>query len=260
MASAATYMAWTCWPSRRTGGERCCVRLDTPIQRPDPAIYSQREFLEAGISPTWDNPNIVSCELPSNDLLPEVIVTVTNLSLDCPALGALISLFLGPFGIGMQLSLQGQMTVSLAPSQQLNITFPLSQAILNPPSQEVNLTVTIQHPSDANLANNVGSQNLMGFSTAASGRNFIVSVPVRNAAATPQTISLEMMPNQLTASIATEVQLGPLSQTVIPLSLTVPAAAHGTPVAPTRLDATLVARNASGDLLDGVTYAVFVDN
>ncbi len=34
------------------------IVLDTPPERPDHAIYSQREMFEAGGTPTWDNPDI----------------------------------------------------------------------------------------------------------------------------------------------------------------------------------------------------------
>jgi hypothetical protein len=259
-ARAAREENRACHPQRRSGISRCCVSVDTPIKRPDLATYSQAEQLSKGVAPTWDSPDIVSCLLPVNALLPECSVTVRNLSPSCSAVNALVSLFISPFGLGMPRTLEGQMTVSLGPLAQSTILFPLSQAALKTVPQAIGANVSIQLSQDANLINNNGGQNLMGLSTLVSGRVITVQIAVRNPASYAQLISLDAMPNSLSANIQSNVGIGALSQAMVPMILEVPAAAHGTPAAPMRLDATVVARGNDGSLMDGITYAVFVED
>ncbi|MBS0447624.1 MAG: hypothetical protein JSR59_16905 [Proteobacteria bacterium] len=252
-----------CTPQHK-GPDRqsCCVRVDgAPPDRPDLAIYSQDEQFDLGVAPTWDNPDILTNQWGPFRLLPEVSVTVRNLSSTASAVNADVALYISSFGIGVPRSLLSIQRINLAPQQQTTLLFPLNQAILDAAEQRIGTLVQITHPHDRKRINNLGSQYLADAYASVAGRTFTVSFPVMNPLASAQVISLGVLPNQLSAVVVPASQtLAPLEQIVATLALQIPAAVHGTPSAPTRLDATLVGRSADGSLLGGLTYVVFVDN
>ena len=97
--------------------------------------------------------------------------------------------------------------------------------------------------------------------TSQMGRSFSVQFPLRNPLAVQQQLSLVALANQVNAVVVPSGQIfGPLQQLVGTLSVHVPPNQHGTPAAPVRLDVTIVGRDASGKLLDGLTYVVWVDD
>src|SRR2546427_8184052 len=49
-----------CRPQRPGRRGACCVPVAKPPERPDPAIYSQDQQIQAGQSPSWDTPDILT--------------------------------------------------------------------------------------------------------------------------------------------------------------------------------------------------------
>lgn len=165
------------------------------------------------------------------------------------------------FGIGQPRSLLASQIVALGPGQQVNLSFPLPQNLFNAADQRLATHVRILHPYDAKLINNEGSQLLADAYTSRMGRGFSVQFPVLNPAPTTQEITLVAMPNDLSAVINPGAQLfAPLQQITATLTFAVPSVLHGTGPAPLRRDVTIVGRDAAGNLLDGLTYVIWVDD
>src|SRR6266700_2397680 len=79
----------------------CCVAVDDPPPaRPDLAIYSQEEQLALGAAPTWDSPDILTNYWSPFKLMPEISVTVRNLSSSVAAVNAQVLLYTSVFGLG----------------------------------------------------------------------------------------------------------------------------------------------------------------
>lgn len=251
-----------CSPPPKTRRSCCCVAVDgPPPQRPDLAIYSQEEQLALGVPPTWDSPDILTNYWSPFRLMPEVNVSVRNLSATAFAANAQIALFISQFGIGMPQSLLSAIVVSLAPGQSTTLLFPLTQAILNAPDQRIGTYVRITHPSDIHLINNKGAQLLADAYTSAVGRSFAVTFPVMNPLATAQQITLSVLPNVLNASVQPAVRVfNPLEQVIATLNLQAPNSIHGSPGGAVREDATVVAYGADGKLIGGLTYVIWIDN
>jgi hypothetical protein len=261
--SASVLRERACRPHRQgIVGTSCCLVPDAPPpDRPDLAIYSQAEQFALGIPPSWDSPDILTNFWNPFRLMPESQVTIRNLSQTATAANAQVLFSIATFGIGQPRSLLGSQIVTLAPGQQRDLTFPFPQAVLKAPEQRIAVHVQILHPSDAKLINNAGSQLLADAYTSKVGRDFSVQFPVVNPTAGAQQISLTLLPNQLGAQVTPAAQIyGPLQQVMATLTLHVPANVHGTPQAPVRSDATIVGRDGSGALLDGLTYAVWIDD
>src|SRR5689334_6103646 len=119
-----------CRPQRPKQRGACCLSVSTPPQRPDPAIYSQDEQIQAGQIPTWDSPDIVTNSDIPWALHPETRVTVRNLSPQVAAVNALVQLSVSAFGIGPTPAPLSAQLVTLEPSATATLNFPLTQAIL----------------------------------------------------------------------------------------------------------------------------------
>lgn len=252
-----------CRPVRKPpAAEACCLRPSgPPPDRPDLAIYSQREQFQLGSLPTWESPDIVTNFVNPLKLMPESRVTVRNLSATVTAVNAQVHFSIGGFGIGHPATAIGVQLLTLGPGQQTVVSFPLPQAVLNAPDQRIAAHVRIIHPHDAVAINNEGSQLVADAFTSKVGRNFSVQFPVVNPLAVSQIISLSLLPNALSATVSpASTGFAPLQQLMAALNLHVPAAVHGTPGSPQRLDVTIVGRDGAGNLLGGLTYAVFVDD
>lgn len=232
-----------------------------PPDRPDLAIYSQDEQFAAGTAPTWDNPDMLTNYWNPFRLLPEVSVTVRNLSATASAVNGQVAVAISTFGLGMpRVPLASQM-VHLGPSQQTTLLFPLSQAILNAAEQRIGTYVTITHPHDSRAVNNAGAQLIADAFTSAAGRSFSVTFPVMNPLATAQQITLSMLANDLSAAVTPAVRAyAPLEQIMATLTVQVPGTIHGTPGAEQRRDVTIVSRGADGTVIGGLTYVIWIDN
>lgn len=253
----AARSSW-CSP-RQTRRGTCCAHVDKPPDRPDLAIYSQLEQYSLGLAPTWNSPDITTnSEIPWT-LMPEAFVVVRNLSASASAINGLVTLSTSPFGIGTPRTQLGAKTISLAPSASISLNFPLTPALLAG-EQSLGFHVDISHPYDAKPINNRGSQTLKATTTSASGRNISFSFPVANTAAAPRTIDLAVLASPFVSTVTPlSHAFAPFEQITATLNVTVPAATHGTTASPGYNEITVVG-SSGGQLVDGATHIVFVDD
>ena len=252
-----------CRPRRniRSNSSCCFTPNGPPPDRPDLAIYSQGEQFANGNTPTWDSPDILTNFWNPFRLMPESQVTIRNLSPTATAANTQVFFYTATFGIGQPRTLLGSQIMTLGPSQQVTLTFPLPQTVLNASEQRIAVHAKIVHPYDAKPINNEGAQLLADAYTSQSGRSFTMNFPVVNPIAANQQITLAVLSNQVSASVSPASNVfGPLQQLTGVLTVHVPNTIHGSPAAPVRCDVTVVGRDAAGKLLDGLTCVVWVDN
>lgn len=250
-----------CGPQRRRESSACCLRPDVPIDRPDPAIYSQEHVLASGGTPTWDNPDILTNTWPAPwTLLPESQVTVRNLSATVSAANVQVEVGFSPFGIGMPVTSLSSLFVSLEPAGVRQLDFPLTQALLAGDPM-VSVFVRILHPADAVVGNNKGEQAIIGGQTSVLGRTIGFDFPVRNPAAYPQAMSFVTYANALGFTVTPAAySFAPLEQIMAHGSLTVPPGLHGSASNAIGEDATVAAFGAGGALVGGLTFTLSIDD
>ncbi len=249
-------------PGVKPDAGSCCVTTtDTPIERPDLAIYSQIEQLANGAMPSWDSPDIVTNHWAPFRLMEEAQVTVRNLSPTTAAANAIVHYYTSPFGIGPRRQLRLSQMVSLAPGQQATLLFPLHQEVLSGDPRTA-VHIEIEHPYDPNKINNSGSQVHDGGFTSESGRSFDVRVPVFNDSGESRQIDLSVLPTELSASLTpTSHVFAPFEQILATLHIDVPAFLTGTPASPVQKGVTIVGRlAATGALIGGATRLVRIDS
>jgi hypothetical protein len=194
-------------------------------------------------------------------LLPASTAAVRNLSTTAAAANVNVLFYTSTFGIGFPWQLLATQIVGLGPTQAATLSFPLPQNLLTAADQRIATYVRIVHPADTHLINNSGYQSIADAFTSVQGRSFSVTFPVCNPLASPQTIQLSVLPNNLSAVISPATYaFSPLEQIVATLNIGVPIALHGTPAASIRQDATVVAYGADGSLINGLTYVVWIDD
>lgn len=248
-----------CGPQRRSEASACCFRPKVPIQRPDPAIYSQKRALAADGSATWDSPDILTNSWSPWRLLSESHVTVRNLSSTVTAANVQVGLSFSPFGIGMPVSPLGAQFVSLAPSASAELLFPLTQALLAG-DQLVSVFVRIVHNADADLGNNEGEQAILGGLTSELGRLIQFDVPVRNPASYPQTMTFITYANELGLTVSpAQHSFAPFEQIMVHGRIVVPPTLHATSGFLEKA-ATMAAFGTGGALIGGITYVVHIDD
>jgi hypothetical protein len=245
-------------PERPPG---CCFHPSTPPDRPDLAVYSQEEQLAANAVPSWNSPDITTNRDIPWALLPEHQVKVRNLSPTASAVNGLVSVWTSPFGIGTLRTPLSSQVVALGPGQETTLLFPLNQSLVAAGEHSLGVHVAIQHPYDSVQINNRGSQVVSGVMTSAVGRQPSLSFPVVNSSAAQRTINLAVMPNPLgAAALPASRGYAAWEQATATLMLQVPAGMHGSTTTPLRHEITVVARDAAGSLVDGLTYIVWVDD
>jgi hypothetical protein len=259
--SAALPPRYVCRPPRRERPSPCCcLALQDPPELPDAATYSQEEQFALGIEPSWDSPDIATNSLPSWTLLPEAQVLVRNLSPKVAAVDAAIHVAVSVFGIGTARSQLATQVISLAPLQATQLLFPLSQALLHG-DQSIGFHVEIELAVDQRLINNRGSQTISGFLTSESGRVFNLQFPLRNPQNAPQRITLAALANDLGAVVTpTSRDFAAWEQVMATVAFRIPSTLHGPPDASVLRGVTVVGRGEDGNLIDGLTYLVGVDN
>jgi hypothetical protein len=237
-------------PARPCG----CVSIrDTPIERPDLAIYSQLEQLSAGQAPSWDNPDIVTNDWGPFRLRTEATVTIRNLSGSTAASNARVHYYTSPFGIGTRPTLRLTRVVSLGPNAQVDLAFPLTQELLTG-DPRTGVHIVIEHPTDERLINNSGSQVHDGGYTSESGRSFSVAIPVLNDTGLTRRIDLAVLPTDLVANVAPLSHVfAPGEQIVATLSIDVPPFLVGSAAVEIPRGVTVIGRTPAGELVGGVT-------
>lgn len=249
-----------CRPPKRPERAACCIHPDVPIDRPDPAIYSQKRALAAGQSPTWDSPDILTNRWAPFDLLSEAKVTVHNRSTTASAANVQVALGFSPFGIGMPVAPLSSVVVSLPPAGSAQLNFPLSQALLDG-DPLVAVFARIVHSADADQGNNEGAQAIIGGQTSVTGRDFTFDIPVRNPANFAQTLSFITFANTLGFTVSpTSHAFAPFEQIVVKGKIKVAPGIHHSTGPWIEQSATMAALNPGGDLIGGVTYVVKIDD
>lgn len=237
----------------------CLTVTDTPIDRPDLAIYSQGEVLAGGGAPSWDNPDIVTNDWRPFRLRQEASVSVRNLSPTTSAANAQVHMFTSPFGIGTRQVLRLTRVVNIAPGQQVDLLFPLHQEVLAG-DPRTGVHIKIDHPTDSNLSNNAGSQVHDGGYTTESGRTFDVAIPVVNDSGVARAIDLSVLPTDLIATVTPPSRnFAPFEQFVARLHIEVPGFLVGGPGNEIARGVTVIGRTA-GHLIGGVTRLLRIDN
>jgi hypothetical protein len=251
-----------CAPVRRSKSLSCCMETDTPIDRPDLAIYSQAERFAAGAQPTWNNPDITTNLVGESKLMPEAQVRVRNNSGSASAVGANVCCFVSRFGIGYERQPIGTSTQNFAPGEERELLIPFPQAVLNG-DQRIGFYVRIEHATDPVLINNEGAQILDPYATSVQGRAIATSFLVRNPVAGTQSIQIQQLATepgiQASFSVASGA-FGPLEERTCQVQIDVEAWLTGTPDNFVRRDITYVARGADGNVIDGLTFMVWVDS
>lgn len=257
--SSQRMAATRCRPQRRPEPAACCIRPDVPIDRPDPAIYSQKQVLAAGGTPTWDSPDILTNFWSPWKLMPESHVTVRNLSASASAANVLVSVGFSPFGIGMPVTALASQYVSLGPGAGAELLYPLSQAMLAG-EQLVSVFVDITHSADSDPNNNHGEQSIMHGLTSAVGRSITFAFPVRNPAPYPQVMTFVVYANTLGFTVTPSTHsFAPNEQIMVQGKIQVTPGLHAAPDWIYQ-SATMAAIGAAGALVGGITYVVHIDD
>ena len=106
----------------------CCMNVNTPIDRPDLATYSQAEQFALGAQPSWNSPDITTNYVGQNKLMPEANVVVRNESATAARSAPTCSATFSRFGIGYDRTLFGTATTNFAPGEEKLCWFPLRGA------------------------------------------------------------------------------------------------------------------------------------
>jgi hypothetical protein len=246
-------------PARQSRG-RCSITPDVPIRRPDLAIYSQLSELAAGNVPSWDSPDITTNMWRPFRLMDQARVRIRNLSTDVPAMNALVHYFLSPFGIATPRRLFQSRMVSLAAGAEVELLFPLDAETLQG-DPRVGVHITIEHPHDANLLNNAGSQVHDGAFTTEAGRSHSIQIPVLNDTAMTRIMQLSVLPTDILATVSPSTHTFlPHEQIVATLQIEVPGFLSGTTSSPIARHVTVVARLPDGTLVGGATRLLRIDS
>ena len=86
----------------------------------------------------------------------------------------------------------------------MTLTFPMTQALLAG-DPRIGAHVVVQHPHDSKAINNRGSQTVFSVFTTDVGRNLTFEFPVVNDSGAARTITLALLPNNLSAAITPAV-------------------------------------------------------
>jgi hypothetical protein len=239
---------------------RCIGVDDTPIDRPDLAIYSQDEQVANGALPAWDSPDIITNDWGPFRLRLEAEVTIRNLSATTAAANARVHFYTSPFGIGTRRQLRLTRVTGLGPGLQTTLLFPLPQDVLAG-DPRVGVHIVIEHPTDSRLINNSGSQVHDGGYTTESGRQFTVGIPVLNDLGTGRQLQLSVLPTDLLATVTPAVHnFAPFEQIVANLRIEVPAFLVGSPANEIPRAVTVVARDAGGAVIGGATRLLRINS
>lgn len=259
MSDLAVVNRIVCRPRRRPGPTGCCLTPDVPIDRPDPAIYSQKKIISGGGTPSWDSPDILTNFWSPWKLMPETSVTVRNLSSTASAVGVLVELSYSQFGIGMPRQSLSSMSVSLPPLGASTLLFALPQAVINGP-QLISVFVRLLHGADADPSNNEGEQTIIHGLTSQVGRTIEFKFPVRNPANFAQSMSLVTYANTLGFTVSpTSHNFAPGEQIMVTGKISVAPGLHssGDWIQQT---ATVAAFGTNGAMIGGLTYVVHIDD
>jgi hypothetical protein len=242
---------------RRTN---CCLELpESRVERPDVAIYSQEEVVAEGGVPSWNSPDILTADFPYLRLNDETVVTVRNLSPDTWAVGAQVHFAISRFGIGFERQYVGSQRVSLGPSANVNLSFPLNRTILAG-EPRIGVYIEIEHPHDQNRINNFGSQVVAASLTSAEGRVFALDIPLRNHSSFTRYFTLRVLAaDDVVAAVdPARRSFAPYEESTVLLNTEIPAGLARSAPYPAR-EVTVIATAEDGSIVGGVTHSIVVD-
>lgn len=253
-----------CNPVRKPPVSRVCgLDLSIPMGKPDLQIYSQVEAMDSGIQVTWDSPDIDTYRGSTNNeirILDTIRARIRNVSTIAPASNAIVHCDTGPFGIGTARTRLASQVVSVLPSQQIEVSFPVPPGFLNG-EQRIATHITIELPSDLNPEDNSGSQVAYGGYSSVIGREPVCEFPVVNRTGITVNFKLLSLQNDLSAIIEPQsFSLAPLEQIQARILCKVPDNVHSTPPKVVRMEATVLCLKENGELYSGLTFFILVDN
>jgi hypothetical protein len=247
-------------PKSRRGRCNNVTVKNTPIEKPDLAIYSQVEQLASGNLPNWDSPDITTNHWLPFRLMQEAKVVVRNLSTTASATNALVHYYISPFGIGTQRQMLATRKINVPAGSQVELFFPLDQSTLDG-DPRVGVHIEIEHPYDEHLINNRGSQVHDGSYTSEVGRSHAISIPVLNNTNFSRQIHLSTLPTDIVASISpTSRNFAPHEQIIANLEMDVPAFLSGSSDDVIHRSVTVLGRLSGGELIGGITKLLRIDS
>jgi hypothetical protein len=233
---------------------------NTPIEKPDLAIYSQVEELANSNVPSWDSPDITTNHWLPFRLMQEAKVVVRNLSSTTSATNTLVHYYISPFGIGTRKQRLATRKTNVPAGGQVELFFPLDQTTLDG-DPRVGVHIEIEHPHDEHLINNHGSQVHDGSYTSEVGRSHAISIPVLNNTNFSRRIHLSILPTDIVASISpSSHDFTPYEQIIATLEMDVPAFLSGSSDAVIHRSVTVLGRLSGGELIGGMTKLLRIDS
>lgn len=249
-------------PQKRPDRHGCCVRPDTPVDKPDPATYSQPQLLALGQQPTWNSPDVTTNHWGPFRLMAEAEVTIRNLSPKASAIGVKTNVAVSRFGIGYSRTPIVTVAANLPPSAERKLLVPFPQWVMNG-EQRIGVHVTLEHSADMDTSNNYGAQIHEGFYTSDAGRSFTATLPVRNPLAISQSIQVAVLGGtpDLTVTLPPPgAAFAPFEERILTVHIAVAPTLVGGGGTVHAREATIVGRNQDGSVIDGVTYVVRVNS
>lgn len=249
-------------PRKRQARGACCLILDTPVNRPDPATYSQLQLLARGQQPTWNSPDIVTNHWEPFRLKNEAQVTVRNLSATASAVGVRANALVSRFGIGYPRTPIVSVATNLATAGEQTLLIPFPQWVMSG-EQRIGFHLMLEHGADEDISNNYGAQIHEGFYTSTSGRSIVTTLPVRNPLSISQSIQIATLGGtpDLTVSLVPPVTVfAPFEERILPVQITVAANLRGSGDNEHSREVTILGQNQDGSVIDGVTYVLRIDS
>lgn len=249
-------------PLKRPDRHGCSLTPSTPVDRPDPATYSQSQLLAAGQQPSWNSPDISTNHWSPFRLMAEAMVTIRNLSATASAVGVKANASVSRFGIGYPRTPIVSVAANLPPSSVRTILIPFPQSVMSG-EQRIGFHVTLEHPTDMDESNNYGAQLHEGFYTSEAGRSVATTLPVRNPLPTPQFIQIAVLggtPGLAVSLSPPATAFAPFEERILAVQLTVAAGLTGGGGVEHTREATILGRNQDGSVIDGVTYVLRIDS
>ena len=268
MVSAANLQrhAWCDVKPRARACQCFGISIPRPPDLPDPAIYSPQSVHNRRQSPTWNSPDIFTRPLPKIDhsyvgqmwdgdegflfeRLERASITVHNLSTKVSAINTIAEVSFSDFGIGFPKQHRTSALCSIPPSGQ----YQFFARVPDDFSEQLTfvLHVTLSHPNDLDISNNVGAQAI-GPAPILEGESTL-HVPLRNPYSRNTSLALfTSFTGGLQGGLAqNQTNLSPNQEINIDFTIERPA---GTP---DESEATIYAVDKSGLVVGGITYVIY---
>jgi hypothetical protein len=165
-----------------------------------------------------------------------------------------------PFGIGTRRQLRLSRAVSLGPSGQAELLFPLHQEVLAG-DPRTGVHIRIEHPNDPVSINNAGSQVHDGGYTTESGRDFEIEVPVLNDSGLSRQIDLIILSTDLLVTVTPSSHFfAPFQQISATVRIRVPSFLSGSSSNVIERAVTIIGQVSGGPMIGGVTRLLRIDS